>query len=403
MTITVKSSLYISIVILIIIVVFLSSVLISRILLRPSAQDFDTFVPYILGFLEYIKEHGKGKIVFISRDCYLFYNLYRLLYPSEDCVYVYSSRQAMINASPSYKSYIRTVISETEETTWIDANGTNGSHVRFFRDILGITDVPLKILIDTHVSDPAGIENGTLQIFLHSMQQLNRHVKRGVDLEYLFRAPYNSLVDVDIDFNPVFDSDDVAHSIFHEPQNIYMSSLMTRYIELEKLVHCRIHHEISMYEPTLSKMNVNCKNVTNLVAFDIDGVCEEWSFVEIRGVVANLIQQGVSICIITARPSVLHIPISNMGLTTYAKDNRMSIYYNTHTKKEPFYIIKSQQMKHAHITHGIAGNERFRTILIDNDDRNLKEVSKSGFGAIKFDYDHRGSLQNSIDQLIPPT
>ena len=212
---------------------------------------------------------------------------------------------------------------------------------------------------------------------------------RGVELEYLFRAPYNSIVDIDPGGHPVFESEDFTDNVFVYPQNLFLSQLMTDYLRLENLVHPNIviHHEESMHSET-ERYLLHPGMMTPpdyVVCFDIDGVCHEGTFSSIQKVTDYLQTENVAVGVVTARPSPLTIPVCDMGLLESQEDRwKTPLYFNTRTRSiRHIPSIKARQLKHLAEGYGI--QDHARVLLLDDNHNNVSTARKHGFSAWQVD------------------
>ena len=374
--------------------VFMAIILIAREYSKPNPAGFYRLTPYIIHFLHTIhRKRDNETVVFISRDCYLLYTLYQKLYPRDPCIYVYNSRTAMKKASPAYIAYMKNIINQNQNgTIWIDTNGTNESFVNFFRYHMDGFDIPLKMLMDCHMK----LYGTKVNVYMFDLEdELLRTIPRGVELEFLFRAPYNSIVDVDHAHVPVFETDDVAHNIFTYPQNLFLSRLLTEYIRFDNLVHPSIviHHEISMYlENERHLLTDNDIKPKYVVCFDIDGVCEPETFPSIRNIMSFLYERNdVAVGVITARPSPLEVPVNSMGLHQHPSW-KTPIYFNSRTGSyHDIPLIKSQEL--THIATGYGFSEYKNILLLDDSNPNVLTARRHGFSAWQVDYSF---IQNDL-------
>jgi len=85
-----------------------------------------TFFPWLVVVcsqcLIRMHEIGATRLVFLSRDMFLLFHLFRKLYPYVDCRYVLSSRLSLQRRSQSYIDYLRSHVNET--TLVVDLHGT---------------------------------------------------------------------------------------------------------------------------------------------------------------------------------------------------------------------------------------------------------------------------------------
>lgn len=79
----------------------------------------------ILKFLYPLK---KTKLVFMSRDCYFLFIIYKTLFPKYECDYLYISRVAMKNADDEYIDYVK---NKVNNSVVIDLLGSGKSFYKF--------------------------------------------------------------------------------------------------------------------------------------------------------------------------------------------------------------------------------------------------------------------------------
>jgi hypothetical protein len=79
---------------------------------------------------DYCQKHGKRRILFTARDCCLWIQVFRQLFPEYDSIYFHSSRFTYRFASPSYVAYVQSLY--TDDTLIVDVQGTGLTCENFF-------------------------------------------------------------------------------------------------------------------------------------------------------------------------------------------------------------------------------------------------------------------------------
>jgi hypothetical protein len=95
-------------------------------------------IPILIAYANIIHKKYEGKVkYFIARDTYYLYKIYRILYPDDECEYVYSSRMALYFPTENFIGYIKGLFDKHNNAIWIDLHGSGMSFNSFFSKYIG--------------------------------------------------------------------------------------------------------------------------------------------------------------------------------------------------------------------------------------------------------------------------
>jgi hypothetical protein len=92
---------------------------------------------------EFCKKHGKKRVLFTSRDCCLWIEIFKTLYPEYESIYFHASRNSYYLPQASYIEYVKNIY--TDDSVIVDGFGSGKSCRKFFKENLGKTPLYLSI------------------------------------------------------------------------------------------------------------------------------------------------------------------------------------------------------------------------------------------------------------------
>jgi hypothetical protein len=117
-------------------------------------------------------------------------------------------------------------------------------------------------------------------------------------------------------------------------------------------------------------------SVKGILALDIDGTTEcPDNMTDVKRLTEKAYALNYKPIIITARSAPYGIDLDSMGLLAST-----DIYYNPPQLDIP--ATKSRQLHYAHTKAGLIESELHKSILVDNDIRNIRAVRATGFTGI---------------------
>jgi len=93
---------------------------------------------------DFCRSKKKKRILFTSRDCCLWIQLFRALYPEYESIYFQTSRAVYSSPSPSFIDYVKDLY--TEESVIVDLHSSGKSGMRFFKKYLNCSPCFLAVV-----------------------------------------------------------------------------------------------------------------------------------------------------------------------------------------------------------------------------------------------------------------
>ena len=143
---------------------------------------------------QHVREQGWQQILFVSRDCWLWHQLYQRLFPEQRSQYFFTSRKCLFRPTPSYLQYFRSVWDP--RAVIVDVSSTGTSWTKFFSRIHSHAHCFFLVHIDNFLYLPESLHgNGQLKITsLVQSSELSVPFSKG--LEMLNYAPHPVVEDV---------------------------------------------------------------------------------------------------------------------------------------------------------------------------------------------------------------
>jgi len=116
-------------------------------------------------------------------------------------------------------------------------------------------------------------------------------------------------------------------------------------------------------------------SVKGIMALDIDGTTECANMTDVKRLTEKARALNYKPIIITARSAPYGIDLGGMGLSAST-----DIYYNRTQLDIP--ATKARQLHYEHKKAGLSESELHKSILVDNDIRNIRAVRAAGFTGI---------------------
>ncbi len=144
---------------------------------------------------DFSKKNGKQRILFSSRDCCHFVNIFKKLFPTYDALYFYSSRNAYYNPSPAYLAYVKSVY--TPQTIIVDGFGTGTSCNHFFSTHMGCSPCYIAIVRAYHLG--LGISKEWGDHIEDNIEKIN-YAAEGSLIGYNENGPLRLPVEYDVEY-----------------------------------------------------------------------------------------------------------------------------------------------------------------------------------------------------------
>ena len=338
---------------------------------------FFKVLPEVINFLYYIHNNKTGPLCFLARDAYFLKLMYDKLFPGEETYYVFSSRRAFYNSSPDYLNYMK--IFYNKGANWIDINGSNRSFYNFFKKNFNNCPKKFIFLFDAPFLNSEYTEN--VDMYSHSFSNdlgyLQQYIGREKFwyIEKYFRAIHRSTIDVEYinnKFMPIYEEPEI---LFEEKNTFlkYINNLRDDYPKLQNIFRPNMFmfSEHNLIKPNYRKLTSHSYN--GVAAIDLDGTTDCPNKIkEVADTIKFIKSKNFKVVIITARFDPLEINLDELGLS-----EGVDIYYNTQQIDIP--EVKAKQLEHAHLLAGLSLNEKKKSLLIDNEMRNINSVKNKGF------------------------
>lgn len=143
---------------------------------------------------KYCDERGVSELLFVSRDCMLWHQLYKQLFPERPTRYLYTSRKCLFKPSQSYLEYLRTIWQPG--SVIVDLFSTGASWARFFARLKARG----QCFIIGHVDDYAYVQDSppvAASLDMHALfknSELGMRLNKGVEM--LNYSPHPVIGDV---------------------------------------------------------------------------------------------------------------------------------------------------------------------------------------------------------------
>jgi hypothetical protein len=260
-------------------------------------------LPEIIAFLKHIHSivPPTHLIIFVARDCYFLEKLYRKLFPeSKNFCYLYCSRKLMYH-STHFKTYLENVIRGYDDVLWIDVQGSGSSHLHFYRNE---TKMPRKLFLKRNHLVWKDKRNEFITEFLPENWKINPgNTYDGLNyayfLESILLAPYNTIIDMDEFFNPIFSK----HADFESTNR---DKLVKEYnIITEDIFIDKINLRSRPYYFTQNK-EANSSQWNGLLIFDIDGTISHKNNNETKNIITFCQENKIKISLCSARQNIFY-------------------------------------------------------------------------------------------------
>ncbi len=368
---------------------------------NSSKDKFLLFLlPDLIDFLRYIKSttDENTHICFLSRDCYFLDQLYGKMYPKDNNhEYVYASRKICYSGSNHYKKYIRNILDKRDKTLWVDIQGSGDSHVYFFKE--NFDTVPPKLFFKlndlqgqyTQLSHSKrsrapkmdrSVYKQTITSFKTKGWGVNiggRDATQGAFyLESLNRAPHPSVINMDANYNPIYDKN-------YEYMDSNLELLLTTYQHI--LDNFWASNNINLRTDS-SKFNLSqnqsCQKWNGILALDVDETVTHDDY----GLLNELVQYGldnkIKIIFITARHNPFKGNYNGHLKDIIAPFDRqmgypVDIWYNPFAKNQPMSFVSGIKIQQLEIARQELGLPKDKCMLVDNIFMTIDLAKKSGF------------------------
>ena len=154
-------------------------------------------------------------------------------------------------------------------------------------------------------------------------------------------------------------------------KNVDMGCNIILFIAIVLLAINQLLQEQEVYFEKITTRNP----LKGIMALDIDGTTECANMTDVKRLTEKARALNYKPIIITARSAPYGIDLGSMGLSAST-----DIYYNPTQLDIP--ATKARQLHYAHTKAGLSESELHKSILVDNDKRNIRAVHKAGFTGI---------------------
>lgn len=348
-------------------------------------------LPHLIDFCHFIYQqtNSNQRIYFKSRDCYFIKKLFDAIYPRErQTEYVYMSRKACYTNSAHYKAYIDHLVADTT-SLWVDIQGSGDSHVYYFKTNYNF--VPQCIFFRQNTLQrankmTANYESKDYEVLksfkthcwrLFEKDFFDDCTEEAFILESLCRAPHASAIDVDQNFQPLFEkSYDLLDKNLHELMIAY-GFILDNYWQDS-------HYKLRSSLADVNQCDSYSQDWNGIAAFDIDETIthDDHGILEEAFNVCN--NEQIKVIFITARwdpfyenhnGKLAEILPRFKDLTKHPID----LWFNPLSRKgndEFNDMYKSKQLDKARAEHNL---KREQCILIDNVKSTIDMAKKQGF------------------------
>ena len=253
----------------------------------------------LIFFLQNVYLENKNKyVMFLSRDSYFIFLLYKEMYPdlveSKDYSYIYSSRDCFSERNnDNYKKYIESFTKKN--ILFVDIYGSGTSFLNFI-NFFEIKNIELLFFSHDH-ERTSYLEHFNKKSVKNFFCDIN-----GILYESIFRAPHLKVVGITNNFKPIFS---------YKNSNDYLDNINDKHKNL--LVN--LYHQILVnmpYNKNIRYLTLGIKNFINLnqlnqifdgmVVFDIDNtITNVKDYKYVREIVNKCNNFNIKIIFVTAR------------------------------------------------------------------------------------------------------
>lgn len=340
-------------------------------------------LPEIIAFLKYIHSivPPTHLILFVARDCYFLEKLYRQIFPeSKNFCYLYCSRKLMYN-STHFKSYLKNISRGYEDVFWIDIQGSGSSHLHFYRNE---TKMPPKLFFKRNHLVWEDERNELITEFLPENWKVNPgNIYDGLNfayfLESLFIAPYNTIIDMDEFFNPIF-SEHVDFESKNRDKLVKEYDIIAKDIFIDK-----INLRSRPYHFTQNKKANSC-DWNGLVIFDIDGTITNENNIETKHIINFCREKQIKISLCSARQNIFYDAYHDSRLQDimrynilFSLDYDIDIWFNPYQHlftNQEISFKKLNQIEYAASELGLPNEKVF---IFDDNKLNIDTLYMNGF------------------------
>ena len=348
-------------------------------------------LPHLIDFCHFIHQQTKPdqRVYFKSRDCYFLKKLFDAIYPGERRTeYIYMSRKACYTNSIHYKAYIDHLVADTT-SLWVDIQGSGDSHVYYFKT--NYNYVPQCIFFRQNTLQRANEMTANyepkdyeeLKTFkthcwrLFEKDFIDDGTEEAFILESLCRAPHASAIDVDQNFQPIFEKNyDLLDKNLHELMIAY-GFILDNYWQDS-------HFKLRSSLADINQTDSHSQQWNGIAAFDIDETITHDDHGVLEEAFNVCKKEQIKVIFITARwdpfyenhnGKLAEILPRFKGLTNHPID----LWFNPLSRKgnnEFNDMYKSKQLDKARVEHNL---KREQCILIDNVKSTIDTAKKHGF------------------------
>lgn len=304
---------------------------------RHKSKHIWDVLPETIAFLRFIHDTTPSDtmILFVARDCYFLHLLYKKMYPNDtNFCYLYCSRKVMYHC-PNFRNYLKSKTDGYKDVLWIDIQGSGSSHLIFYENE---DYIPRKLFLKKNHLVWNDYRNKFITEFLPEDWKVNPGNRYdGLNfayyLESLFLAPYNTITELDSDYNPIF-------SPFGDFESTNRNDLINEYNIIERYFFVDgINIRTRPYQFMSTRDD---KDFKGLVVFDIDNTISHKNNPFAREIVDFCKENNIKIILCTARDQVFY----DSQHQTFLKDileynNLFSLPYKIDVWFNPFQKLSS--------------------------------------------------------------
>ena len=255
----------------------------------------------LIFFLQNVYLKNKNKyVMFLSRDSYFIFLLYKQMYPdlveNKDYAYIYSSRKCFYHTeNNNYKKYIESLSKKNK--LFVDINGSGTSFLRFI-NFYKIKNIELLFLFHNNKRQSyLKSENKNLVSGFCGPLNIHSHMI----YESILRAPHSKVIGITNNLKPIFTNNDSDKNDIINDKNKEL--LINLYNEI--LVNMPYNKNIRYLTLGIKDfININQLNqiYDGMVAFDIDNTLTNVKdYKYIKEIVNKCNNSNIKIIFITAR------------------------------------------------------------------------------------------------------
>lgn len=361
---------------------------------RSFKEELIMFLlPDIIHFLKYIHKISDSDtlICFVSRDCYILEKMYSKMYPNDNNFqYVYCSRKLCYYSKDNYIRYVNNILSKRKKTLWVDIQGSGDSHVVFFKK--NFKKIPPKLFfkknslqlkftdfskykLNNNEDDYINITSFKKKIWNLGGYE-NQEIRTGACLESLFRAPYTSIIDLDVNFQPIYESEyELLDSGIKKIMNTY-KLILDNWIDTNKINLC--------VDKRYSNTNFEfCSNWEFLLGLDIDETITHTEPKVLKELVKYCKKYKAKIIVITARWDPFYSNHNGLlkdilNIIVEELDYPLDVWYNPFSKLyDNVKFMKVKQFNFARQELKI--NNKQKCMFVDDTEKTISLMKKCGY------------------------